>query len=945
MTGRDTRLVERETEVGMLDGLAARAAAGRAGLAVVEGPAGIGKSRLLAELRGRARARGLRELTARGGELERDFPFGVVRQLFEPALAPDGARERLLTGAAAAARPVFESVERAPADDRGDVTFAALHGLFWLAADMADEAPLLVTVDDLHWCDRPSLRFLAYLARRLDGLPVLLALGLRTADPGTDPALVAELAAAPEAVAIRPGPLGPEGVAALAGARLGGDVEPAFAAACLAASGGNPLLLDQLLLALADDRVTPGAAGADAVRRAGARAASRTVLARLRRLPPEATAVARALAVLGDGAGLPVLAALAEMDEGRAAAAMEALARAEILRAEPPLGFAHPLVRDAVYHELPPGSRELHHSAAARALAAAGAPAEQVATQLLAAPRRGDPWAAEVLAAAAASARHRGAADSAVAHLTRALEEPPPADRRGPLRLELGLAAAAVDGPLAARHLAAALGELTDPRERAVAAGALARCLLFTGPPGEAVAVARRAADEAPPDLEDLRHGLEAVAALGIAFGADAGGDGPDAWRRVPRRIEGPGARALAGVAAWDRALTGGEAGPCAALALDALAGGALMAGGDAVGAGTAVAVLVLAERDEALAALDAMEAEGFRHGSHFAVNTAHYFRGGAWLARGELADAEAALRRAMEVAGLWGDVTWEEAALARVLVERGDLAAARALLDGAVSHAPRSVPAHGLRRARLELLLAEGRTGEALDVANEYAAHLGRIVNPAFAPWRSLTALALDRAGRTAEAVALAREELAPARRWGAPGAVGRSLRVLGALEREEGLDHLHEAAGLLEGSPARLEHARALLALGSALRRAGRRRESRPWLLRALELAGRCGAARDAEAARTELYAAGARPRAAAMAGPGALTASERRVAALAAEGHTNKAIAQALFVTLKTVEVHLSHVYRKLGITSRRGLGAALAPSGSGGEGSGVDVSGRP
>ncbi|MGE3138230.1 MAG: AAA family ATPase [Thermoleophilia bacterium] len=938
--GRDTPLVERETELGLLDGLAAGAAAGRPGIAVVEGPAGIGKSRLIAELRACARGHGLRELTARGGELEREFPFGVVRQLLEPALAPAGARERLLTGAAAAARPVFESVESPPADDRGDVTFAALHGLFWLTADLAEEGPLLVVVDDLHWCDRPSLRFLAYLARRLDGLPVLLALGLRSADPGTDPALVGELAGAPEAVPIRPGPLGPDGVAALAGARLGGEPDPAFADACLEATGGNPLLLGQLLLALADDGVAPGADGLDAVRRARPRAASRTVLARLRRLPPDAAAVARALAVLGDGAGLPVLAALAGMDEARAAAAAEALARAEILRAEPPLGFAHPLVRDAVYHELPPGSRELHHAEAARVLADAGAPAEQVATQLLAAPRRGDPWAADVLAAAAASARHRGAADSAVAHLARALEEPPPPGRRGPLRLELGLAAAAVDGPLAARHLAVALGELPGARARAVAASALARCLLFTAPPDEAVAVARRAAAEAPPELDDLRHGLEAAAVLGLTFGAETGADGPPAWDRVPRPAEGPGARALAAVAAWDHALTGGQAGPCAALALDALAGGGLVAVGDDVGAGTAVAVLVLAERDEALDALDAMEAEGFRHGSHFAVNTSHYFRGGAWLGRGELADAEASLRRAMEIAGLWGDVTWEVAELARVLVERGDLPGARALLDGAVTHAPRSVPAHGLRRARLALLLAEGRAQEALAVADEYAAHLGRIVNPAFAPWRSLTALALDGDGRTAEAVALAGEELAPARRWGAPGTVGRSLRVLGTLEREEGLDHLHEAVALLEASPARLEQARALLALGSALRRSGRRRDARPPLLRALELADRCGAPRVAETARTELYAAGARPRTPALAGAEALTASERRVAALAAEGRTNKEIAQALFVTLKTVEVHLSHAYRKLGIASRRELGAAL-----GGAESRVDVRGRP
>jgi DNA-binding NarL/FixJ family response regulator len=286
-----------------------------------------------------------------------------------------------------------------------------------------------------------------------------------------------------------------------------------------------------------------------------------------------------------------------------------------------------------------------------------------------------------------------------------------------------------------------------------------------------------------------------------------------------------------------------------------------------------------------------------------------------------------------MEIARLWGDATWEQAELARVLVARGDLAAARAAIDGAVIHSPRSVPAHGLRRARLALLLAEGRTAEALATAEEYAGHLGRIVNPAFAPWRSLTALALDRAGRTAEAIALAREELAPARGWGTRGAIGRTLRVLGTLEREEGLDHLREAVTLLEASPARLEHARALLALGASLRRTGRRRESRPPLIRAVELAERCGAAAVAETARTELHAAGGRPRVAALAGADALTASERRVATLAAEGRTNKEIAQALFVTLKTVEVHLSRAYRKLGLTSRRELGAALGPGGEG------------
>jgi DNA-binding NarL/FixJ family response regulator len=131
-----------------------------------------------------------------------------------------------------------------------------------------------------------------------------------------------------------------------------------------------------------------------------------------------------------------------------------------------------------------------------------------------------------------------------------------------------------------------------------------------------------------------------------------------------------------------------------------------------------------------------------------------------------------------------------------------------------------------------------------------------------------------------------------------------------------------------VLEGSAAHLEHAKALLALGGALRRGRRPAEAREPLRLALEVADRCGAGGVVERARAELYAAGARPRVTALAGPASLTPSERRVAELAAEGQSNKEIAQALFVTLKTVEVHLSRAYRKLGITSRRELGRALA-----------------
>jgi DNA-binding CsgD family transcriptional regulator len=223
--------------------------------------------------------------------------------------------------------------------------------------------------------------------------------------------------------------------------------------------------------------------------------------------------------------------------------------------------------------------------------------------------------------------------------------------------------------------------------------------------------------------------------------------------------------------------------------------------------------------------------------------------------------------------------------------------------------------------------LVAEGRWEAAAVAAERFARRFEAYRDSPGSPWRLLRAEALDRLGRGEEARALAREELEVARRVGAPGMLGRALRVLGRLEREGGLRMLEEAVGVLEGSTARLEHAKALAALGAALRRARRPADAREPLREALELAAACGAPALADHVRSELYAAGARPRTDAMAGVAALTASERRVAELAAAGETNRVIAQALYVTPKTVEVHLSNAYRKLGLRSRRELAAAL------------------
>jgi DNA-binding CsgD family transcriptional regulator len=187
---------------------------------------------------------------------------------------------------------------------------------------------------------------------------------------------------------------------------------------------------------------------------------------------------------------------------------------------------------------------------------------------------------------------------------------------------------------------------------------------------------------------------------------------------------------------------------------------------------------------------------------------------------------------------------------------------------------------------------------------------------------------LALHGLRRHDDAITAARDNLELARQWGAPGTLARALRVLGTLEHADGVGHLREAATAAAGSPARLEHAKALAALGSSLRRARQERDARVPLREAIDLAERCEARRLLEHARAELHAAGGRARSNALKGIDALTASERRIAALAANGHSNREIAQALFITPKTVEMHLGNAYRKLEIASRRQLAAALA-----------------
>src|SRR3954471_10090079 len=215
-------MLEREAEMATLEAILAAAREGDGRLVVVEGSAGIGKTRLLAETRKLAEETNFQVFAARAGELEGEFAFGIVRQLFEAPLAaatPD-VRGELLSGAAGLSASLFMSAPTTASRDGAESSFAMLHGLYWLAANVASAAPALLVVDDLHWADEASLRWLAYLAHRLDGLPILLLLGTRPAEQATLPALVTELVADPGAIAIRPGSLGEASAATLARERL-----------------------------------------------------------------------------------------------------------------------------------------------------------------------------------------------------------------------------------------------------------------------------------------------------------------------------------------------------------------------------------------------------------------------------------------------------------------------------------------------------------------------------------------------------------------------------------------------------------------------------------------------------------------------------------------------------------------------------------------------------
>jgi DNA-binding NarL/FixJ family response regulator len=930
----DGQLLERQAELGELGLLLEEARAGRGGVGVVEGPAGIGKSRLLGAAREDALTAGMLALRARPSELELDYPFGVVRQLFEPALAQIDDRETLFAGAGGLARHLVDpaAATRAQGEDR----FAVLHGLYWLTANLAERRPLLVAVDDLHWCDSSSLLFLAYLVRRLEDIPVALLVAVRTGEAVADEAAFEAVTSQGPARRLRPQPLSEAAVRELLRSVFGRDPDEAFSRACEGATAGNPLLLHELVGALVAAGVAPTEASVGEIPEIGADAVSRFVLRRLGRLPGEARRVAVAVAVLGDRVDLADAASLAGTDRSVAADAVEALMRADLITAGAVLRFVHPLVREAVYGTMAPSERERAHARAAAVLEQRRATRERVALHLMQTPPAAAPGAVEILRAAAMQSLARGAPSGAVAFLERALAEPLDAALRVVILREAGDAALRVDPRAAATYLREALALLDEPEERAQVGLLLGRALYASGERDAAIEVFEEALAEAPCSATDLAHHLEYELSNALFDSVRL----KEALDRGRRRYERPpsgggaGSRALLATLAWVAMFLPRPRREAVEFASAALTDDLLLEEDNSDAFWSAGWVLLVAEEyDLARRTVDRALARAVPRGALQWYVWSVYYRSRLSFCLGHLVDAEADMRSALKAAessGLAVGTPWLAAQLGDVLRERGTLDEAAAVVALPQS-TDRQRALNVLLVARAEIYLAQRRAVEALaELEQFHRRYEAAGADNRAAPWRPIAAQVLAVLDRREEALRLAREEVELARRWGAARPLGRALRVLG--ERESGaraLELLREAVAALEGSPARLERAHALAALGAALRRAGQRIEARDLLRSALELAAAAGAEPLANRAQDELVAAGGRPRRDPIESRSALTPSELRVARMAAEGMTNREIAQALFLSLKTIETHLRSVYRKLDIDSRHQLARALPP----------------
>jgi DNA-binding CsgD family transcriptional regulator len=915
-------LIERGDAWSMAARVLGSARAGSGSVLLIEGASGLGKTPLVNAIKTLALESGMQVLSARGRKREQAFRYGVVMQLLEAGLreARDGsAAQRLSDRTPLLAQP-----------EPGGATFHDVHAMYRMCLGVARAAPLLLLVDDVDFADEPSVAAFLYLAERISDAPVALVLSAGTAGVRR-PALLSEIARHPITTRCTLHPLTFAGTERRLSKRWPGVAMDEVAAEIYRASRGNPFVVDALAGVLAQradeygvpiDEVAPATLAEWALTRAAD-------------VDARAPDLLTALAVLGQGSELRHASALARLDADAAGRLVDRLVDMDILKNGDAVSFVQPAVAAAIRRAQPAGERAAISMRAAERLAADDVDAERVASHLLDAARTGSAWTVDVLCVAAAVALSRAAPAKAVRYLKRALEEPPTKRERAHIVLELGRAEAAAGDPDAGVHLRAAVRESDHVIAEPLAALEAGRALVALGNPCDAIQAFEHglgATEDPDSDLAAWLRASHTTALWLMALGDREALPLPPA----PESAATPGDRSLLALHAIAGTIRGAPATQVRALAERALARGALLE--DETSAGLtyyfAAGTLAFAEDlQTAEAALTAAIDDAQSRGSVLGFAIASLLRARAILARGRLSDASVDARHALALER--GD--WQlgrgaaRTILSTVMLERGDLVRARHWLDQIDAPAgPTGLHEPWLLSARGRIALYGGDAAAALQYflqAGEVAERAG-VTNPAVVEWRAYAGEAMVATGDVTEGARLIQTELSQAEAFGAPGPLGRAMRALASVsDPHAALEILEAAVDVLGRSQAALERAGAMVDFGAALRRSGKRRDAVRMLREGLDLAQRCGAEALVCRAMDEASAAGARPRRTALTGHDALTQRERQVATLAAQGHSNREIAEALVVTVKTVEWHLAHAYIKLGVKSRRELPGKL------------------
>ena len=931
-------LLDRSSELDVLDGALHGARSGRGSVTLIEGAAGIGRTKLIDAAEIRARELGLRSARTAGSRPSRD-PLGPMITLLRPLLiGSDGELEEPLfvNGASAAAR-LFRGKGDAPGNL--DAAFAVVDALFWLVSDLAEREPLALLVDDLQWTDEVTVELIRRVGEEIGELPVAIVASLRTGEPNA-PEFGSVLRGVEELHELQPEPLNDESISALVRDRLGNRTSAALCDACAEATGGNPLLLRELLRAGVDHGLDPGD-GPDTIASIEVVALEGLVSDRLGRCSVEASRLALALALLDEGTDAAIVLRATGMDELELTRVAGELEKVELLDDETATAIREPLLARAVIACFTEREIAVMRLAGAKALwdsGQAGRAGAQLA-ELDELPSDEGGWAFGALLVAAEDASRGGSSREALGYLQKALDGIPAGDERrlAPLLVAARIRAASRD-PRAVDDLREALELTADPNERARISLSIGQATFHLGRFVEAAEICRSAIGGLDPKERELRLLLEAEA-LNADRLRGAGRERPHQLGSEVMGASSVGERAMLTHIAAELVAAGER--PCdqvLELARSAWAGGQLIAdvGADAPLVSFLGTTLAWCEDFEAVFELTSMQLEAGRSSrAPVTMSYALALRSGTRIRLGDPVGAEADAEQVVAALPASDPLAYMmcfgwllESQLAR---GRAEDAAAALAASGLTGELPDLGTVDFLLLSRGDVKLASGDRDAALEDYLEVGVRAERsgYLNPAGLAWRSRAAPLLAEAGDRAGALELARDEVERARRFDAPRALGIGLRALGGCTADESrLSILEESVETLAGSADRLEHARALVDLGVARLQEGETDGARASLEEGMDGAHRAGAHPLVATAMEGLRSLGMRPRRPALRGIDALTSQQLRVARLAAAGRSNREIAEELFLTRRTVELHLTGAYRKLGTDGREGLAGVLA-----------------